>query len=290
MMDRKRFLGRISLPIAIALFSLSFGVQGFAEEKPQQETIKASPGQKRTKEELATEQNIFKISQSYGYMIAKSVDNSLIKLNLDAVIQGIKDQQSGKNSLMTEQEYEEFLTELQEVSFQEDAKKNQEEAEKFLQENSAKKGVQIFENGKLQVLVETPGSGNDIVTDGVMPVIHYTGSYLNGTVFGSSKEPFPISLDQTLPGFKTGVLGMKIGEKRRIFIHPDLGYGVSGQLMPNALLIFDVELVRLDPIPQVQGDVEGEDDHYDDVTTDDSEDDDLADDDEDSDSELDLVQ
>ncbi|KAM9967305.1 hypothetical protein ACTFIR_007545 [Dictyostelium discoideum] len=140
------------------------------------------------------------------------------------------------------QEYEEFLTEIQVVSFQEE--KNLEEAEKFLQENSAKKGIYLFENGKLQVLVETPGSGNDILTDGAMPVILYNGSYLNGTDF-------------------------------------DLGYGVSGQLMPNALLIFDVELVRLDPIHQVQGDVEGEDYHYDN-----SEDDD----DENSDSELDLEQ
>ncbi|KAM9955071.1 hypothetical protein ACTFIW_008735 [Dictyostelium discoideum] len=70
-------------------------------------------------------------------------------------------------------------------------------------------------------------------------------------ISGSSKEPFPISLDQTLYGFKTGVLGMKIGEKRRIFIPWDY--------------------------------------HYDDFTTDDSEYDDLADDDE-EDSELDLVQ
>ncbi|KAM9954997.1 hypothetical protein ACTFIW_000827 [Dictyostelium discoideum] len=104
-------------------------------------------------------------------------------------------------------EYEEFLTELQEFLFKEDAKKNQEEAEKFLQENSAKK---VYSSLKME-----------------------SCNYLNGTVFSSSKEPFPISLDQTLPESKIGV----------------------------------------------QGDVEGEDDHYYDVTTVDSEDDDLADDD-----------
>ncbi|KAM9974237.1 hypothetical protein ACTFIR_003953 [Dictyostelium discoideum] len=153
------------------------------------------------------------------------------------------------------QEYEEFLTEIQVVSFQEE--KNLEEAEKFLQENSAKKGIYLFENGKLQVLVETPGSGNDILTDGAMPVILYNGSYLNGTDFGSSKEPFPISLE-LYPDSKQ-VLGMKIGES--------------------------LYIQTLDPIHQVQGDVEGEDYHYDN-----SEDDYLADDDENSDSELDLEQ
>ena len=37
---------------------------------------------------------------------------------------------------------------------------------------------------------------------------------------------------------------MKEGEKRRIFVHPDLGYGTSGHLAPNSLLIFDVEVVK----------------------------------------------
>ena len=41
---------------------------------------------------------------------------------------------------------------------------------------------------------------------------------------------------------------MKVGELRKIFIHPDLGYGATGQLLPNALLIFEVELVKLNPV------------------------------------------
>jgi peptidylprolyl isomerase len=39
---------------------------------------------------------------------------------------------------------------------------------------------------------------------------------------------------------------MKEGEKRRLYVHPDLGYGTTGQLPPNELLIFDIEVVKAD--------------------------------------------
>src|SRR5262249_32953701 len=79
------------------------------------------------------------------------------------------------------------------------------------------------------------------------PKIHYTGKYQDGTVFGTSEEmggPITIPLDQTIPGFSKGITGMKEGEKRRLFVHPDLGYGTTGQLPPNELLIFDIEVVK----------------------------------------------
>lgn len=47
---------------------------------------------------------------------------------------------------------------------------------------------------------------------------------------------------------------MKEGEKRRLFVHPDLGYGTSGHLPPNALLIFDIELVKADSHDQDNND------------------------------------
>ncbi len=263
MVDRKRFVRRTALPLmtlacAMGSMLLTLPGQSFAANAAQEQ--KASP--KKTKEELLSPENVAKISQAYGHFIAKSLDNPLLKLNFDAVVQGMNDQRNGKASPLTEQEYEEAITQLQELSFQETSQKNLQEAEQFLKENAKKSGVQVLEDGKLQILVEKAGDGTDVVTESVMPVIHYTGSYLNGTVFGSSKdskEPLSISLNQTIPGFKKGVLGMKVGEKRRIFIHPDLGYGTSGQLMPNALLVFDIELVKIDPLPQDQN-VDSDDD------------------------------
>ena len=50
---------------------------------------------------------------------------------------------------------------------------------------------------------------------------------------------------ETIPGFAKGVDGMCVGERRKIYIHPALGYGKVGYVPPNSLLIVDVEVISL---------------------------------------------
>ena len=80
--------------------------------------------------------------------------------------------------------------------------------------------------------------------------IHYTGTLENGTVFDSSrgKEPFStaIGVGRVIPGWDEGVPGMKVGERRKLTIPANLGYGQEGsppKIPGGATLIFDVELV-----------------------------------------------
>ena len=47
-----------------------------------------------------------------------------------------------------------------------------------------------------------------------------------------------------IPGLKSGIIGMKEGEKRTIYIHPDRAYGTQGYLPPNSLLTFEIELIK----------------------------------------------
>jgi peptidylprolyl isomerase len=100
----------------------------------------------------------------------------------------------------------------------------------------------------VQYKVEKAGEGVT-VQEHDSPLLRYTGKFLDGTVFGSSKEDELISLDETLPGFTKGIIGMKEGEKRTLFIHPDLGYGTSGYLPPNSLLTFEVEVLKANAAP-----------------------------------------
>lgn len=276
MMNRLRYMTALSaLLFSPMLFS--------AAEKPQK--VAEPERQKPTKEELLSPESIARISESYGHFVFKSLENPVLRLNFDSVIKGLNDAKAAKPSPMSEQEYEEAVSNIQEISFQEMATKNLKGADEFLAKNAKEEGVVELEKGKLQIKILQPGTGEE-VTELTMPVLHYTGKYLDGTTFGNSYEsgePISINLHHTIPGFRQGVMGMKVGEKRRIFIHPDLGYGTSGQLLPNSLLVFDIEVTKVEPATKEDeasdDDADDSDDPNDDLSDDDGNDDDTADDD-----------
>ena len=97
----------------------------------------------------------------------------------------------------------------------------------------------------------TPGTGDEAKTGDTVSV-HYTGALTDGKKFDSSRdrgEPFDVTLGQkrVIAGWEEGLIGMKVGETRRLTIPPDLGYGARGAgnvIPPNATLVFEVELLK----------------------------------------------
>ncbi len=96
------------------------------------------------------------------------------------------------------------------------------------------------------------GSGEE-VHGGDYILIHYRGTLEDGTTFDSSYdrgEPFRtrIGVGQVIDGWDMGVIGMKVGGKRKLTIPPTLAYGDKemGLIPPNATLIFEVELVAIE--------------------------------------------
>ncbi|RKP06905.1 hypothetical protein THASP1DRAFT_5328, partial [Thamnocephalis sphaerospora] len=84
--------------------------------------------------------------------------------------------------------------------------------------------------------------------------MHYTGTLFDtGDEFDSSVGrgvpfEFTLGIGQVIKGWDRGIVGMCVGEKRRLQIPSDLGYGVSGSpptIPPNAALVFDVELLEI---------------------------------------------
>ena len=109
--------------------------------------------------------------------------------------------------------------------------------------------IQTIEGMKIETLKQ--GTGEKI-KNGDKATVHYVGTLEDGTKFDSSldrNQPFSFVLGagQVIRGWDLGVLGMKVGEKRKLTIPSDLGYGSAGigPIPPNATLIFEVELLGI---------------------------------------------
>ena len=107
--------------------------------------------------------------------------------------------------------------------------------------------------GPTQLMIEelTMGTGALAVT-GDTVTVHYVGSFLDGRVFDSSVASgtpftFRTGTSAVIPGFEQGVLGMRVGGKRRVTIPSDLAYGSQGRgsIPPNTPLRFEIELLSI---------------------------------------------
>ena len=126
---------------------------------------------------------------------------------------------------------------------------NAEAGKKFLDENGKRPEVKTTDTG-LQYEVLEEGTGKQ-PTAGDSVTVHYTGKLIDGTVFDSSVErgePATFGVTQVIPGWVEALQMMKEGAKWRLFIPSNLAYGPNGAggiIGPNATLIFDVELIKV---------------------------------------------
>ncbi|MGC1456498.1 MAG: FKBP-type peptidyl-prolyl cis-trans isomerase [Nitrospirota bacterium] len=217
--------------------------------------LAASPVLAAEKVELKTEKD--KISYAIGLDVGNGLKKNEIDVDADIVARAIKDILAGNKPLMTDEEVKTTITGLQkdlQAKQQERMKalgdKNKKEGEAFLAKNKTKEGVKTLPSG-LQYKVITQGKGktpkaSDTVT------VQYRGTLIDGTEFDSSYkrgQPATFPVSGVIKGWTEALQLMKEGSKWQLVIPSDLAYGASGTqggpIGPNAVLIFEVELVSI---------------------------------------------
>jgi FKBP-type peptidyl-prolyl cis-trans isomerase FklB len=200
-----------------------------------------------------------KISYSVGMSIGGAWKNQDVEFDVETVAQGIRDQLAGK-TLLTEAESRQvmmtFSTELrtkQEEKRKALGDKNAADGAKFLAENKSKPGVVTLPSG-LQYTILQEGKGEiPKSTDRVS--CNYKGTLLDGTEFDSSyknNKPAEFAVTGVIKGWTEALQLMKAGSKWQLFIPSELAYGPMGRMPkigPNAVLVFELELLAVIPAP-----------------------------------------
>lgn len=207
-----------------------------------------------------------RFSYAIGLDVGKSLSRIDEKLDMSAFNEGLMTAVDGKESSLTEQE----ITEVKQAVFKRQqeamiekqnklAVENKATGGKFLQENASSEGVKVTESG-LQYKVLSEGAGVKPTLEDTVKV-NYEGKLLDDTVFDSSYkrgQPVTFPLNSVIEGWKEGLQLMPVGSKYRLFIPAEMAYGERGAgnvIGPNAVLVFDVELLGIETSAETGGEV-----------------------------------
>ncbi len=205
-----------------------------------------------------------KTSYAIGMNMGKGMRKDSVEVDPNILLRGMKDGLAGGKTLMTDDEARAAM-----VALQADLRKKQQEkmeamgeankkaGEAFLAENKTKDGVVTLPSG-LQYKILQEGTGpKPTATDTV--VCNYKGMLLDNTEFDSSYkrgQPLTIQVGGVIKGWTEALQLMPVGSKWQLFIPADLAYGLrggpGGSIGPNATLVFEVELMSIQPKAEVQ--------------------------------------
>ncbi|MGI8605108.1 MAG: FKBP-type peptidyl-prolyl cis-trans isomerase [Verrucomicrobiales bacterium] len=199
-----------------------------------------------------------------GASMAAQLMRDKIEVDGAQVMTGFKEGLEGKEAKLSQADVQAELQKLQQSinqrvqeANQREAGKNEADANVFFEKNRAAEGVKTTESGLQYKVIEAakdPKAPKPSADDTVL--VNYRGTLLDGTEFDSSPEgqPRPFGLRNVVKGWTEGMQLMQVGSKYRFWVPASLGYGNNprpGKIKPGHALVFDIDLVRIEPKPAV---------------------------------------
>ena len=219
--------------------------------------LAACGGEKDKSADVELKSEDQKASYALGFRSAEQM-SAMENLDLDAMVAGLRDgfgdepeSRLGEDADMDQliRDYQTRMMEARQKKMEEQAQANLEEGQEFLDENADKDGVEVTDSGLQYQVLESGDEGAQSPTLEDTVEVHYKGMLRDGTVFDSSIErdkPAVFGLKHIIPGWQEALQMMKVGDKWKLFLPPELGYGeqgAGGDIGPNEVLIFEVELL-----------------------------------------------
>ena len=194
-----------------------------------------------------------------AYSIGANIGQNLLAqqvvegLDIDAFLAGMKDAIAGDTQLDQEAMMQAIQTFMQRQAEEEAAALagNLAESEAYLAENAQNPRVTVLDSGLQYEVIESGPDGGESPTSSNSVLAHYHGTLPDGTVFDSSVdrgEPATFGVSQVIAGWTAALQLMKVGDKWRLFIPPDMAYGEASPtpaIPPNSALVFEVELLEV---------------------------------------------
>lgn len=193
-----------------------------------------------------------RVSYGIGHNLgSKLARDKVLKLDRAALEAGLADGLTQAQSRVAEGDLEVAFTALQErareVAEAEGAKQLA-AGQAFLEQNKGKPGVKVTESGLQYEVIKSGTGAKPKATDTVK--VHYHGTLIDGKVFDSSierNEPVEFPVTGVIKGWVEALQLMSVGDKWRLTIPADLAYGAraAGDIPPNSVLVFEVELLEI---------------------------------------------
>ena len=195
-----------------------------------------------------------KLGYTVGYQLGQSLKKDAAKLDVDQLTAALRDVLAGTEPKLSTTEMTAVAQRFRESAVAErkaEVASNLKASQAFLAQNGKAKGVTALPSG-LQYQVLKQGTGATPTLDDRVKV-HYRGTLRDAKEFDSSYQrgtPAVLPVSRTVAGWREALTKMKVGDRWKLFVPPELGYGETGapgRIGPNEVLIFEVELLGIEP-------------------------------------------